>query len=254
MKEWAGVGEAYSASYAALCAGTFPPMREALGAARGRRLLDVGSGDGRLATAWAGEGWDVTACEPEGSMREVSLRTHPLVPVLDAGLPELPFRDGSFDVVVANFVLNHVGSPRTSAAELRRVARESVIATTWTRSPSWLWAEVAQRAGIEPVAGRRLPESEEFERTAEGFGRMLDEAGMGRTGVVEHTWTWTAAPAALWTSVEGGVAGAGALFAGLGPDARRNFRTAFDEAVEERLVDGALPLEHRAAIAVCTLI
>lgn len=52
----------------------------------------------------------------------------------------------------------------------------------------------------------------------------------------------------------GAVAGAGALLASLGPDARRNFRIAFDEVVEERHVDGALLLEHRAAIAVGTLI
>lgn len=252
MKEWGGVGEAYSASYADLCAGTFPPMRDALGAARGRTLLDVGSGDGTLGSAWTDAGWAVAACEPEETMREVSRRRHPLVEVVDGGLPDLPFDAGSFDVVVANFVLNHVRSPRTAAAELRRVAREAVVATIWSRSPSWLWADVTRRAPVEPLAGRLLPANEDFERTADGFRRMLDDARMGRTEVVEHTWIWRVAPTALWTSVEGGVAGAGALYASLDPDERRSFRRAFDEVVAERLVDGVLPLEHRAVIAVCT--
>lgn len=250
MKDWAGVGDAYAASYAALCAGTFPTMCALLGEANGRTLLDVGSGDGRLAAAWANAGWNVTACEPEETMRAASRRRHPQIEAIDAGLPDLPFADDAFDVVVANFVLNHVTSPRTSAAALRRVSRQAVVATTWTRSPSWLWAEVTRRAIVEPLVGQLLPEDEDFARTAEGFERMLEDAGMGRLDVVEHTWTWAAEPGALWTSVEGGVAGAGALYATLDDDERRSFRRAFDDVVEERLVDGILPLEHRAAIAV----
>lgn len=251
MKEWTGVGEAYSASYAALCAGTFPLLQRATGAADGRTLLDVGSGDGTLAATWSEDGWTVTACEPEPSMRAVSSAQHSHIEVVDAALPDLPFADGAYDVVVANFVLNHVASPRTSAAALLRVARSAVVATTWTRSPSWLWADVTRRALIEPLAGQLLPESEDFERTADGFERMLRDAGWRHVGVVEHTWTWAVVPDALWASVVGGVAGAGALYAVLGADERRSFRRAFDDVVEERLVDGTLPLEHRAAIASC---
>ena len=250
MKEWAGVGEAYSASYAALCAGTFSQMSAALGESNGRTLLDVGSGDGRLAAEWSTAGWSVTACEPEETMRAVSRRRHPQIDVGAGALPDLPFADESFDVVVANFVLNHVASPRTSAAALRRVSRQAVAATTWTRSPSWLWAEVTRRALVEPLVGQLLPESEDFERTADGFSRMLKDAGLRRVEVAEHAWTWAVEPGALWTSVEGGVAGAGALYATLDDDERRSFRRAFDDVVEERLVDGILSLEHRAAIAV----
>ncbi|PRB19017.1 class I SAM-dependent methyltransferase [Microbacterium sp. MYb62] len=250
MKDWIGVGEAYSASYAALCAGTFPAMRDTLGEPGGRRLLDVGAGDGRLAAAWSAEGWTVMACEPEATMRAASRRRHPVIETIDAALPELPFIDGAFDVVVANFVLNHVGTPRASAAELRRVSRGAVVATTWTLSPSWLWAEITAHAEVVAFAGARLPADQEFERTADGFGRMLREAGLVQVSVTEHEWTWNAAPDALWRSVEGGVAGAGALYAALGPEERRRFRAAFERVVDERSVDGVLPLEHRAAVAV----
>lgn len=250
MKDWSGVGGAYSASYAALCAGTLPAMQRALGAPSGRSLLDVGAGDGRLAAAWADAGWRVQACEPEESMRAVSRRERPQVDTIDAGLPDLPFADGAVDVVVANFVLNHVASPRRSAAELRRVSRGAVVATTWTLSPSWFWAEVTERAGVKPFAGAKLPVDEDFERTADGFARMLRDAGLERVIVTEHGWTWNADPRGLWRSVEGGVAGAGALYARLGADDRRRFRQAFELVAEERSVDGILPLEHRAAVAV----
>lgn len=250
MKDWVGVGEAYAASYAALCAGTFPVMREALGAPAGRTLLDVGAGDGTLAAAWSARGWAVTACEPEATMRAVSRLRNPGLEPVDGALPDLPFVDGAFDVVVANFVLNHVASPRASAAELRRVSGGAVVATTWTLSPSWLWAEITARAGVEPFAGERLPAAEDFERTPEGFARMLREAGLDHVSVVEHEWIWNARPDALWASVEGGVAGAGALYARLDAGDRRRFREAFDLVVEDRRTGGSVPLEHRAAIAV----
>ena len=252
MKAWAGVGEAYAASYAALCAGTGQRMRELLGVASGRSLLDVGSGDGTLAAAWADAGWQVTACEPESTMRAVSVRQHPSIEVVEGALPHLPFADRAFDVVVANFVLNHVADPRSSATELARVSRETVLATIWVHSPSWLWAEVIARAGLAPAVSERLPQGRDFERTAAGFTRMLREPGLSGVSASEFTWTWKADPAALWLSVEGGVAGAGAYFAALGAAERVKFRAAFDAVVVEHGEDGILPLEHRAAIAVCS--
>ncbi|MFJ6531566.1 class I SAM-dependent methyltransferase [Microbacterium sp. NPDC091662] len=250
MKDWSGVGEAYCASYAALCAGTFATMHEALGGSRGRSLVDVGAGDGTLAAMWAAGGWAVTACEPEPTMRAVSCRLHPLIDTVDGALPALPFSDGSFDVAIANFVLNHVASPRACASELRRISRSAVVATIWTLSPSWFWAEVGECAGIAPFVGPRLPDAEDFERTADGFGRMLRESGLQHVDVTELDWTWNADPYALWRSVEGGVAGAGALYAGLDRAERHRFRTAFDNVVDERSVCGFVPLEHRAAVAV----
>ncbi|WP_338565948.1 class I SAM-dependent methyltransferase [Microbacterium paraoxydans] len=250
MKAWDGVGEAYAASYAALCAGTVDVLASALGPAEGRSLLDVGAGEGGLAARFAGLGWSVTACEPEPTMRAVAHRMHPTLRIIDGGLPTLPFADRSVDVVVANFVLNHVSSPRTAARELGRVAREAVAATTWARSPSWFWAEVVERAGLRPYAGERLPAEEDFDRTADGFAAMLVEAGLPEVSVSEHTWTWHADPDALWVSVEGGVAGAGAQYAGLSSAERSRFRAGFEETVAAHRVGTVLPLEHRAAVAV----
>lgn len=245
------MGEAYSSSYAALCAGTFPAMREALGHARGRSLLDVGSGDGTLVAAWSDAGWAVTACEPEETMRSVSRRRLPPVAPVAAALPDLPFADRSFDVAVANFVLNHVASPRAAAAELGRVSRACVVATIWTHSPSWFWAEIVARAGVSPHEGAGLPAAQDFERTTEGLASMLAEAGLHGIRTEEIAWIWSARPNALWRSVEGAVAGAGALYAALDADDRARFRDAFDQVIDERRVDDTVPLLHRAAIAVC---
>ncbi|MGJ0387989.1 methyltransferase domain-containing protein [Microbacterium sp. CGR1] len=250
MKDWAGTGRAYADSYAALCVGTAGFMLDELGEARGRSLLDVGSGTGSLSAAFAGAGWNVTGCEPEPTMREIAVQEHPGIPVVDGALPQLPFQDGVFDAVVANFVLNHVADPRMAARELSRVSADVVVATVWTNSPTWLWREVCDRAGLAPSAGERLPPEQDFERTVDGFARMLDDAGWRGTRVSEITWSWSAAVEALWASAEGGVGGAGQFYRALDESDRAAFRAAFDTVCSERTVDGRVPLEHSAAMAI----
>ena len=51
-----------------------------------------------------------------------SLRNHRSIPVRTVGTVEaLPFRDGSFDVVSANMVMEHVIGPEAALAEIHRV-------------------------------------------------------------------------------------------------------------------------------------
>lgn len=250
MKDWAGTGRAYADSYAALCIGTAPALIESLGAATGRTLLDVGSGTGLLSAAFVAAGWNVNGCEPEASMREVARQDHPDIPVVDAALPTLPFRDEAFDAVVANFVLNHVADPRSSARELLRVSARHVAATIWTTSPTWLWREVCERAALIPAPGERLPPEKDFERTVDGFAGMLRDAGWARPQVSEITWTWSVDAAALWVSAEGGVGAAGQFHRALDAAGRASFREAFEAVCAERSVDDRLPLVHAAAVAV----
>lgn len=189
MKDWDGRGEAFAASYAALCAGTADALLSALGEPGGRSMLDVGAGTGLIAAAFAAAGWTTTACEPEPTMRAVAERDHPGLRVVDGALPVLPFAEASFGAVVANFVLNHVADPRASARELARVSDGLVAATIWTTSPSWLWVEVCEQAGLTPAPGERLPPEKDFERTADGFERMLRDAGWRSPEASELTWT-----------------------------------------------------------------
>ncbi|WP_194422320.1 class I SAM-dependent methyltransferase [Microbacterium abyssi] len=252
MRAWSGVGAAYAASYAALCAGTTESIVSALGPAHSRGVLDVGSGTGTLAAALSAAGWMVTGCEPEPTMREIASAQHPTLEFIDGALPALPFRDAAFDAVIANFVLNHVPDPRAAAGEMARVAAAdaTLIATIWTVSPSWFWTAVCERAGLTPAAGERLPTDKDFERSPSGFGRMLSEASWRAVDVAEFSWTWEAPRDALWASAEGGVASAGAFYLALDARGRRHFRHAFDDLCEERARDGVIALDHTAALAV----
>ncbi len=64
-------------------------------------------------------------------------------PVIQAALPELPMTDGAFDAVAANFVINHVGRPSDSVAELARVTRSGglIAMTVWPAPPAGGWGD-----------------------------------------------------------------------------------------------------------------
>lgn len=252
MRAWDGVGEAYAASYASLCAGTHDAVVRLLGRARGRRALDVGSGTGALAARMTAAGWSVAGCEPELSMRAVASREHPHLDVVDGALPALPFADAEFDAVTANFVLNHVPDPRAAAREIVRVAAPDavMVSTVWVVSPSWFWQGVCQRAELLVPTSRALAPEKDFERTTAGFARMLAEGGWAAVEVSELSWTWMPTIDELWRSAEGGVASAGAYYLSLDEGERSRFALAFEQLCEERAVAGRVPLEHTAAVAV----
>jgi SAM-dependent methyltransferase len=91
---------------------------------RGRRVLDVGSGTGRLATIlveqYACKVWGV---DPEPEMIEVARGKVPPGVGLKLGRAEaLPFKDGWFERVTMTLVLQLVDRPRAYAEAIRVLA------------------------------------------------------------------------------------------------------------------------------------
>lgn len=91
-------------------------------APRGARILDIGSGMGRVSAALRSRGHDVVATEPDAALRAQSATTYPDLEVLPHQALELdPTRLGLFDlVVVVGNVMVYLGEG-TERAVLRRV-------------------------------------------------------------------------------------------------------------------------------------
>jgi SAM-dependent methyltransferase len=121
-----------------------------VGAIAPARVLDVGSGTGRLATTLAGLGYDVLAVEPDDGMRAVA----------EAALPgrtaagsaeDLPADDASVDAVVAGQAF-HWFDPERALPEIARVLRPGGwLGVIWNvRDESTTWsARLSELVGAE---------------------------------------------------------------------------------------------------------
>ncbi len=129
MAKWSGVADAYRSSFGTLCEGT---VERLLRDTSGLHHLDVGCGSGTLASRAAATGREVVALDADPDMVAVSEEVLP-GRVVRGAVPDLPFADGEFEIVTANFVINHVPDPLAALRELARVARPGgqVAATVW---------------------------------------------------------------------------------------------------------------------------
>ena len=95
------------------------------------RWLDLGCGTGALSAEVARRGArDVCGLDPsEGFVRYAAARVPGRFTVGDA--QRLPFRDGTFGVVVSALVLNHIPDLAAALAEVRRVLRVKGLAAAY---------------------------------------------------------------------------------------------------------------------------
>ncbi|MFL5830633.1 MAG: class I SAM-dependent methyltransferase [Solirubrobacteraceae bacterium] len=89
---------------------------------QGDRVLDLGAGAGELTAAAAAAGTEVIGAEVAEAALARARRAHPalsfqLVPIDGP----LPFEDGSFDVVWASEVIEHIADTGAWMSEVRRV-------------------------------------------------------------------------------------------------------------------------------------
>lgn len=144
----------------------------------GRTVLDIGCGPGTITTGLAER---VTPGQVVGIDREPGPLDSATADARGKGLDNVQFRigdayaldfpDGSFDVVHAHQVLQHLTDPVAALVQMRRVGRPGGVvavrdadyaAMTWFPASSRLdrWLEIyrhlARHNGAEPDAGRRL--------------------------------------------------------------------------------------------------
>ena len=172
-----------------------------------------------------------------------------------AGLPELPFADGEFDVVLANFVVNHLQDPLAGVRELARVAAAGapVGVTIWPSGrnvQSRLWAAVLEDSGVTAPASVRLPAERDFPRTADGLAGLLGRGGLHAVEARVVGWTHRCEPDALWRGAEAGIGGIGTTVQSQPPEVRARMRAAYDRRVVAHLEDGRLRLDTEAVLAV----
>jgi 2-polyprenyl-3-methyl-5-hydroxy-6-metoxy-1,4-benzoquinol methylase len=149
----------------------------------GRRVLDLGCGDGALVCAAAAQGAEATGIDSDAAMLEVArVRAAEAglhVTFLQGRIEYLPFPAASFDVVTAVTVLCFVGDAAAAVREMARVLRPNsrlVVGELGRRS---LWAAVRRMRGW---LGSPTWKSARF-RTAGELRALVEPAGFSVTEV-----------------------------------------------------------------------
>ena len=252
---WAGRAAAYERGFARLTAYTAGALLDAAGVAAGTRLLDVGTGPGVVARAAVARGAQVTAVDAEPSMAEAAARNVPGLDVRVARLPDLPLPDGAFSAVTGNFVINAVGDPTATLAELRRVLRSGgrLALTCWSYPPPpvlGVAADAIEAAGVPwpddvPLLPFRAHSS------PEALAGLLAAAGLTGATARLLSWEHRVDPGRWWEEVYLSRVGSNGLVIGRQDTATvARIKNEFDRLVARYAVDaGQVALPAVAVLA-----
>ena len=253
---WAGRGAAYGSGFARLTAHTVDPLLDAAGVTSGTAVLDVGTGPGIVAAAALARGAVVTAVDASPEMIALAGAACPGADVRLAVLPELPFPDGSFDAVVGNFVINHLGDAAAGLAELHRVLRPGgrIALTCWEKEAmraTAVFGEAVAAVGIPQQAD--LPSSGPFlagatDRAA-AFGALLADAGFTDESARHLRWTHSVDRDDWWAAVVGGTPLTGSLIARQAGEVVAEIKRRYDALVAP-YAEGASGLVRLPAVAI----
>ena len=196
----------------------------------------------------------MTAVDPDLDMRRLATRAAPGAEVLGGALPALAFDNATFDAVVANFVVNHIGDPLAGVAELARVARPRgrVAVSVWPRPLTelhQLWEDVIDASGVQGPPAATLDPGDDFARTPEGLERLLTRAGLQGVEATTVSFVHNVDPEAWWSGPARGVASIGSVVEAQGPDVASQMKYHYDRISCRYLgVDGLLHLPTAAII------
>lgn len=86
-------------------------------------ILEIGSGPGNLAHLLTKLGAEVKGIDFSEKMIAVANQQYPDITFEEANAEEIPYEDGLFDCVVANFVVHHLARPELVFKEINRVLK-----------------------------------------------------------------------------------------------------------------------------------
>jgi SAM-dependent methyltransferase len=232
------------------------PLLDAAEVGSGARVLDVASGPGYVAAKAAERRASLVGVDIAEAMIALARRLHPQLEFRFGNAEALPFPDGSFDAVVGNFVLLHLGRPERAAAEFARVltAGGRLGLTVWDVPEQarflGVLVEAVAAAGARPPVD--IPVGPPIFRFSddEEFARLLRSQSLEDIEVSTIAFTHAASsPTDLWRGLLGGTVRTSALILRQPNETQHQIRAAFDQIVKQYDVGTRLELPVSVKLA-----
>ena len=118
---------------------------------RATDVLDVGSGSGIFAEAFSSRVKNVTGIDPNPAMIEAARGFVPSGTFLNGAVEEIPFEEGSFDLVFMSHVLHESDDMAKALSETRRVAKQRVCILEWPYKEEQIGPPLEHRLKTEHV-------------------------------------------------------------------------------------------------------
>jgi ubiquinone/menaquinone biosynthesis C-methylase UbiE len=253
---WEGKAAGYDHFFGAFTSRLVDPLLDAAEVGPGVGMLDVASGPGYAAARAAERGASVVGVDIAEAMTALASRLHPQVEFVQGDAEALPFTDESFDAVVGNFALLHLGRPEQAAAEFVRVLKAGgrLALTVWDAPKHarflGVFLDAVAAAGAGPPD--EIPHGPPFFRFSDEheFARLLTDQHLEdvqvRTVAFSHSF---GSPDEYWHGLLGGTVRMSALVLGQTEEVQREIRVAFDRLVEPYAVDDRVELPVSVKLA-----
>ncbi len=240
--EQAGWSEGRAAPYhhglGAITSRPIPALLDAAAVSAGTSVLDVATGPGYAAARAAERGGEVVGVDFSPEMLELAAGLHPNVRFQHADAGSLPFAAGTFDAVIASFLMPHVADLPGVVGELARVLRPGgrLALSTWDPGPPTFvgaLVEAITQAGATPPAD--MPPGPPFYQYAEDdeFAALLRGAGLHDPSVQTVSFTHHVDDLdAFWADLVGGTVRMNALITSQAPEVQARIRSQYERNIE----------------------
>ena len=240
--EQAGWSEGRAAPYhhglGAITSGAIPALLDGAAVSAGTSVLDVATGPGYAAARAVERGGEVVGVDFSAEMLELAAELHPNVRFQHADAGSLPFPDGTFDAVIASFLMPHVADLPAVVGELARVLRPGgrLALSTWDPGPpSYLRALVEAIAGAGATPPPDMPPGPPFFQYAEDdeFAALLTGACLGDPSVETVSFAHHVDDLDdFWADLIGGTVRMNALITSQSPDVQARIRSLYERNIE----------------------
>ena len=259
---WERIAGGYAAHFDALVGQAVEPLLDAVGAGRGRRLLDVACGYGAVTHAAARRGCDVVGIDFSPVMVQMARARHagPRPDALVVGdAAALPVASATFDAVSIGFGVLHFAEPERVFAEVRRVLRANGVFgfTVWAdpSTPNVAY-DIMLKAMAVHAAPAPIPAGPPFFRFADinecrqALGAAGFDTASVRLDILPLTWDLPA-PDGVFEAFREGTARNAGMLEYQPPDRLERIRQAVADATARYRSGDRLVVPVAAALISC---